>query len=93
MTTTIPEWESLGDKFLTSGDERSGQHATNLGRKGHRMPCRDIGGRRRDVVVFGEAGRVFLTAPPGEAAVFAPLDVCPLCAVLRDAAIDPEPEH
>ena len=63
-------------------------------RKGYRVPCRDIGGRRRDVIVFGEAGRVILTAPPGETAVFAPLEVGPLCAALRDAeleAADPEP--
>jgi hypothetical protein len=65
-------------------------------RRGYRVPCRDIGGRKREVIVFGEAGRVVLTAPPGETAVFAPLEIGPLRAALRDAAIetaDPEPER
>jgi len=65
-------------------------------RRGYRVPCRDIGGRQREVIVFGEAGRVVLTAPPGETAVFAPLDVGPLRAALHDAALeaaDPEPER
>jgi hypothetical protein len=65
-------------------------------RRDYRIQCRDIGGRRRDVIVFSEAGQIFLTAPPGETAVFAPLEVGPLCAALRDAAVeagDPEPER
>ncbi|WP_177215410.1 hypothetical protein [Actinokineospora terrae] len=50
--------------------------------------CRDIAGRRRDVTVFVRGGRVVLVAPPGETAVFSPLDVGRLRAALRDAVVD-----
>lgn len=50
--------------------------------------CRDIAGRRRDVTIFVRQGRVVLVAPPGETAVFSPLDVGRLRAALRDAVVD-----
>ncbi|MGQ0839750.1 hypothetical protein [Actinokineospora sp.] len=57
--------------------------------------CRDIAGRRREVTVFVRQGRVVLVAPPGETAVFTPLDIGRLRAALRDAVVDAsvEPEQ
>ncbi|AUS79629.1 hypothetical protein C1701_16155 [Actinoalloteichus sp. AHMU CJ021] len=49
--------------------------------------CRDVAGRRRDVVVFVDQGQVVLTAPPGETAVLSPLEVGRLRAALRDAVV------
>ncbi|WP_298176442.1 hypothetical protein [Saccharomonospora sp.] len=51
------------------------------------VPCRDLAGRRRELTVFVNAGRVVLIAPPGEAAVLTSLDVGRLRAALRDAVI------
>ncbi|WP_199435537.1 hypothetical protein [Qaidamihabitans albus] len=51
------------------------------------ISCRDIAGRRREVTVFVSSDRVVLVAPPGEAAVLAPLDVGRLRAALRDAVV------
>lgn len=51
------------------------------------VPCRDLAGRKRHLTVLVSGERVVLIAPPGEAAVLAPLDVGRLRAVLRDAVI------
>jgi hypothetical protein len=51
------------------------------------VPCRDLAGRRRELTVFVNAGRVVLIAPPGEAAVLTSLDVGRLRAALRDAVL------
>ncbi|PRX47143.1 hypothetical protein B0I33_106242 [Prauserella shujinwangii] len=51
------------------------------------IACRDIAGRRRELTVFVSNDRVVLVAPPGEAAVLAPLDVGRLRAALRDAVV------
>ncbi|WP_026421321.1 hypothetical protein [Actinokineospora inagensis] len=56
------------------------------------VSCRDLAGRKRDVTVFVRQGRVVLVAPPGETAVFAPLDVGRLRAALRDAVVDASTE-
>ncbi|OQO89585.1 hypothetical protein B1813_21940 [Saccharomonospora piscinae] len=63
------------------------------------VPCRDLAGRRRDLTVFVNAGRVVLIAPPGETAVLTSLDVGRLRSALRDAVMsagdlpdeDPDP--
>lgn len=59
----------------------------SLARDEWTINCRDLAGRRRDVTVFASGNRVVLIAPPGEAAVFAPLDVGRLRAALRDAVM------
>lgn len=51
------------------------------------VSCRDLAGRKRDVTVFVSTDKVVLVAPPGEALVFAPLDVGRLRAALRDAVV------
>ncbi|WP_158893133.1 hypothetical protein [Amycolatopsis anabasis] len=51
------------------------------------ISCRDLAGRRRDLTVFVSSDRVVIVAPPGEAAVLAPLDVGRLRAALRDAVV------
>jgi hypothetical protein len=51
------------------------------------VSCRDLAGRRRDVTVFVSSDKIVLVAPPGEAAVLAPLDVGRLRAALRDAVV------
>ncbi|QWF78088.1 hypothetical protein [Amycolatopsis sp. CA-230715] len=51
------------------------------------VSCRDLSGRRRDLTVFVSSDRVVIVAPPGEAAVLAPLDVGRLRAALRDAVV------
>lgn len=56
------------------------------------IACRDVAGRRRDLVVFVRQGRVVLVAPPGETAVLAPLDVGRLRAALREAVVDASKE-
>jgi len=59
------------------------------------VSCRDLAGRKREVTVFVRAGRVVLVSPPGETAIFTPLDVGRLRAALRDAVVDAsiEPEN
>jgi hypothetical protein len=59
-------------------------------RKEWLVSCRDSAGRRRDIVVFIDRGRVVLVAPPGETAVLAPLEVGKLRAALRDAVLEAE---
>lgn len=54
------------------------------------VACRDLAGRRRSVTVIASEGKVVLVAPPGEAAVLAPLDVGRLRAALRDAIVSAE---
>ncbi|PXY27608.1 hypothetical protein [Prauserella muralis] len=63
------------------------------------VTCRDLAGRKRELTVFVSSERVVLIAPPGEAAVLAPLDVGRLRAALRDAVVqvaesarEPEPD-
>lgn len=51
------------------------------------IACRDMAGRRKNVTVFVSEGKVVLIAPPGEAAVLAPLEVGRLRAALRDAVV------
>ncbi|MFF5987711.1 hypothetical protein [Prauserella flavalba] len=51
------------------------------------ISCRDLAGRKRELTVFVSSERVVLVAPPGEAAVLAPLDVGRLRAALRDAVV------
>ncbi|EID52902.1 hypothetical protein AB8O38_18610 [Saccharomonospora xinjiangensis] len=51
------------------------------------VPCRDLAGRRRELTVFVNAGRVVLVAPPGEAAVLTSLDVGRLRGALREAVM------
>lgn len=51
------------------------------------VPCRDVGHRRRKALVTPlSGGRVMLTTPPGEVAVFAPEDAEELRRVLHPAA-------
>lgn len=57
-------------------------------RKDWLISCRDVAGRRRDIIVFTDRGRVVMVAPPGETAVLTPLEVGRLRAVLRDAVVD-----
>lgn len=51
------------------------------------VSCQDLAGRKRDLTVSVSHGRVVVVAPPGEAAVLAPLDVGRLRAALRDAVL------
>lgn len=57
-------------------------------RKDRLIGCRDAAGRRRDIIVFTDRGRVIMVAPPGETAVLTPLEVGRLRAALRDAAVE-----
>lgn len=56
--------------------------------------CRDVAGRRREILVLPtDDDRVALVFPPGEVAVLEPLQVGRLRAALRDAVFaldDPE---
>ncbi|HEY0637292.1 MAG TPA: hypothetical protein VGD67_06570 [Pseudonocardiaceae bacterium] len=52
------------------------------------ITCRDVAGRRRDIIVFTDEGRVVMVAPPGETAVLSPLEVGRLRAALRDAVVE-----
>ncbi|MGH3992802.1 MAG: hypothetical protein ACRDSN_10120 [Pseudonocardiaceae bacterium] len=54
-------------------------------RKDRLISCRDVAGRRRDIIVFPDRGRVVMVSPPGETAVLTPLEVGRLRAALRDA--------
>lgn len=57
------------------------------------VTCRDLAGRKRDLTVFVNGDRVVLVAPPGEAAILAPLDVGRLRAALRDAVVSVAEPH
>jgi hypothetical protein len=57
-------------------------------RKDWLVSCKDSAGRRRDIVVFTDRGRVVLVSPPGETAVLSPLEVGRLRAALRDAVLE-----
>ncbi|MDI2030908.1 hypothetical protein QFW96_19910 [Saccharopolyspora sp. TS4A08] len=51
------------------------------------ISCRDVAGRRQDMSVFVNHGRVVIVSPPGETAVLSPLEVGRLRAALRDAVV------
>lgn len=57
-------------------------------RKDWLISCRDTAGRRRDVIVFADAGDVVVVSPPGETAVLSPLEVGRLRAALHDAVVE-----
>lgn len=57
-------------------------------RKDWLISCRDVSGRRRDIIVFTDRGRVVVVAPPGETAVLSVLEVGRLRAALRDAVLE-----
>ena len=54
--------------------------------KNRLVPCRDVAGRRRNIVVFADGDRIVMTAPPGETAILEPVEVGELRAALRDSA-------
>ena len=54
-------------------------------RKDRLISCRDVAGRRRDIIVFADRGRVVMVSPPGETAVLTPSEVGRLRAALQDA--------
>lgn len=51
------------------------------------VSCRDLAGRKRDLTIFVNSGRIVVVAPPGEAAVLEPLEAGRLRAALRDAVV------
>lgn len=51
------------------------------------VQCRDLTGKRREVSVSVDDGRIVVVVPPGETAVLSPLEVGRLRAALRDAAV------
>ena len=57
-------------------------------RKDWLISCRDVAGRRRDIIVFTDSGRVVFIAPPGETAVLTVPEARRLRAVLWDAVVD-----
>jgi hypothetical protein len=57
-------------------------------RKDRLISCRDVAGRRREIIVFADHGRVVMVSPPGETAVLTPLEVGRLRAALRDAILE-----
>jgi hypothetical protein len=57
-------------------------------RKDWLISCRDVAGRRRDIIVFTEGGRVVVVSPPGETAVLSPPEAKRLRAALQDAAME-----
>jgi len=57
-------------------------------RKDRLISCRDVAGRRRDIIVFTDRGRVVMVSPPGETAVLTTLEVGRLRAALRDAVVE-----
>lgn len=52
------------------------------------VSCTDIAGRRRELIIRSERGRVVITAPPGETAVLAPPEAGRLRTALEDAIIN-----
>jgi len=56
--------------------------------KNRLVPCRDVAGRRRNIVVFADGDRIVLTAPPGETVILEPLEVGELRAALHDSAAE-----
>ena len=57
-------------------------------RKDRLISCRDVAGRRRDIIVFADRGRVVMLSPPGETAVLTPVEVGRLRSALREAVIE-----
>lgn len=77
---------------MTSVTRRSGTPRTREGKSDvaqdeWSVSCRDLAGRKSDLTVFVNSGRVIVVAPPGDAAVLAPLDVGRLRAALREAVV------
>jgi hypothetical protein len=78
VSDTKPRWQ----RAVQSVHQPRQPNAT---RKDRHIACRDLAGRRQNIVVFADAGRVVLIAPPGETAVLDLLEVDRLRAELRDA--------
>lgn len=49
----------------------------------HAIPCADVGGRRRELQVIGEPGRLTFVAPPGNVAHLHPYQYEALRAALQ----------
>ncbi len=63
------------------------QH-TATGSRQWLVPCRDVAGRRRDLVVrLTDDRRIAVLGPTGEVAVLGPLEVGRLRGVLRQAVL------
>jgi hypothetical protein len=54
-------------------------------RKDRLVSCRDVAGRRRDIIVFTDRGQVVMVVPAGETAVLAVAEVARLRAALHEA--------
>ncbi|MGH8572205.1 MAG: hypothetical protein ACREX8_06475 [Gammaproteobacteria bacterium] len=52
------------------------------------IDCHDLAGRRGQLIVFNDHGRVILVTTAGETAVLTPQQVGRLRAALRDALLD-----
>jgi hypothetical protein len=57
-------------------------------RKDWLISCKDVAGRRRNIIVFADRDRVVVVAPAGETAVLTPQEVDRLRTALRDASIE-----
>ena len=57
-------------------------------RKDRLVSCRDVAGRRRDIIVFTDGARVVMVVPAGETAVLTPPEVARLRAALHEAAAE-----
>jgi hypothetical protein len=57
-------------------------------RKDRLIRCQDLAGRRHELIVFVDCGRVVLIAPPAETAVLTPEQVGALRAALRDTLLE-----
>ena len=68
---------------LTGGDGMEGDMVS--ARKDWLVSCRDVGGRRRDIIVFADRGRVVCRRTSLETPL---LEVGRLRAALRDALVD-----
>ncbi|MGH8573686.1 MAG: hypothetical protein ACREX8_14105 [Gammaproteobacteria bacterium] len=51
------------------------------------IACCDLAGRRHEIIVFNDHGRVILVTAAGETAVLTPQQVGELRAALRDAVL------
>jgi hypothetical protein len=51
------------------------------------VTCKDVAGRSREVTVMVNEGRIVLVCPPGELALFDPLEIGRLRAALQEAAV------
>jgi hypothetical protein len=57
-------------------------------RKDRQVSCRDVAGRRRDIIVLTDRGQVVMVAPAGETAVLTPAEVARLRAALHEAVAE-----